>query len=214
MKIKGHSTATLETMVKWAISKEATSIFIACINKIHKQSIERGINPVVVLSIAAFNSKFGKFDVMCNESHCNLFYKIIEDDNIYVKRYKTWSDGIKEFLDDLENEMNTKYITEIEDIGSINPYKNMILEYIGEIVNTHMDNSTTRILFTEDESMKDVFISHDNEVKELNDKIMELQEKLIEKDEIIYDLSKSIEDMKEEIKITNKFKDILKDFLK
>ena len=34
MKLKDISTATLETMVKWAVEKEATSIFVACNRKV------------------------------------------------------------------------------------------------------------------------------------------------------------------------------------
>ena len=207
MKLKHISTATLETMVKWAVEKEATSIFVACVNKIQKQSEDRGINPVVVLAYAAFCSNFGKFDSMYNESYCNLFRTLKEtDDMICVKRYKTWNDGIKEFLDNLERDIEEKNIVTLEDMVKFIDHGNTVLEYAIEITNTHIEPSTIRISADLDDK--------EEEIRLLNEKLLEMQDLLERKDDEILDLKRANEDMKEEIRITESFKNTLRDFLK
>lgn len=208
MKIKQNSTATLESMVKWAVDREATSIFTACINKIKKQSEARGINPVVIVAYAAYHSNFGKYNSMCNESYCNLFNTIKEtDDIISVKRYKNWNDCIKEFLDKLERTMFEQNVDTVEDLIEDSNCRDIITNIIRDINNTHVEPSTVRILTEEDENK-------DCQIKELNEMIMELQEIIDSKDDEIVMLKKANEDMKDEIRTVELFKNTLKDFLK
>lgn len=212
MLLKDTTTTSLESMVKWAVKNDATSIFVACINKIQKQSEAKGINPVPVLAFAAASSNFGKFDSMCNESYCNLFKKIKENDDIIsVQRYKNWDDGILEFLAIYESYVALNNISEIYDIiskfgilGGCNI--ETIEKYINEISNTHSEPTTIHIPVNND-NMK-------QEMVNLNEQIIKLQEELEEKDNKIVDLLKSNEDMKEEIKLVEAFKESLKDFLK
>lgn len=206
MKIKDISTATLETMVKWAIEKQATSIFTACINKINNQSEARGLNPVIILAYAAQRSNLGKFDSMCNESYCNLFRTIKEsDDIISVKRYKTWDDGIKEFLDKIEKVIEERNIITLEDMVKSLDCEYTVLEYALEITHTHIEPSTIHI-------PADVCDKED-EIQKLNEKIMDLQEVIGQKNDEILGLKKSNEDMKEEMRLVESFKSTLRDFL-
>lgn len=211
MLLKDTTTTSLESMVKWAVKNDATSIFVACINKIQKQSEAKGINPVPVLAIAAISSNFGKFDEMCNESYCNLFRKLKEsDDIISVQRYKTWSMGIEDYLNIYEKYITESNITKISDIPNyelLNGVNNkMVIQYANEIINTHSEPTTIHIPANNDDT--------EQEITRLNEQIMQLQEELEKKDTQIIDLLNSKEDLKEEIKLVEAFKESLRDFLK
>ena len=83
---------------------------------------------------------------------------------------------------------------------------NTVLEYALEITNTHIEPSTIRISADLDDK--------EEEIRLLNEKLLEMQDLLERKDDEILDLKRANEDMKEEIRITESFKNTLRDFLK